>query len=59
VLTAVGLEIDVHFHPHRERIRLRQINQNFDHIDVGHVALPPRVDASLLDNRRDERDLAR
>ncbi len=40
-------------------IRLRQVDQNFDHIDVGHVALSPRVDAPLLDERRDERDLAR
>src|SRR6266540_6331705 len=58
VLTAVGLEIDVHFHPDRERIRLRQVDQNFDHIDVGYVA-SPRVDAPLLDERRDESDLAR
>src|SRR6516165_7760994 len=42
-----------------ERIRLRQVDQNFDHIDVGHVALSPRVDAPLLDERRDESDLAR
>src|SRR5215467_9956847 len=59
VLTAVALKIDVHFHPHRERIHLRQIDQNFDHIDVSHVALPPRVDASFLDNRRAEGDLTR
>src|SRR6516162_9019975 len=49
LLTAVGLEVDIHFHPDRERIRLRQVDQNFDHIDVGHVALSPRVDAPLLD----------
>src|ERR1700745_1005729 len=59
LLTAVGLEVDIHFHPDRERIRLRQVDQNLDHIDVGHVALSPRVDAPLLDERRDERDLAR
>src|SRR5499433_3910388 len=57
--TAVGLEVDIHFHPDHERIRLRQVDQNFDHIDVGHVALSPRVDAPLLDERRDESDLAR
>src|SRR6516164_2138033 len=59
LLTAVGLEVDIHFHPDRERIRLRQVDQNFDHINVGHVALSPRVDAPLLDERRDESDLAR
>src|SRR5215510_4058924 len=48
---ALGLEVDVHFHPDRERIRLRQVGQHFDHIDVGHVALSPRVDAPLLDER--------
>src|SRR5215510_10947505 len=31
--TALGLEVDIHFHPDRERIRLRQVDQNFDHID--------------------------
>src|SRR6516225_6694014 len=56
-LAALG--VDIHFHPDRERIRLRQVDQNFDHIDVGHVALSPRVDAPLLDERRDESDLAR
>src|SRR5262245_30758418 len=59
LLAALGLEVDIHFHPDRERIRLRQVDQNFDHIDVGHVALSPRVDAPLLDERRDESDLAR
>src|SRR5215469_14297885 len=59
LLTPVGLEVDIHFHPDRERIRLRQVDQNFDHIDVGHVALSPRADAPLLDQRRDESDLAR
>src|SRR6516164_8331614 len=56
---ALGLEVDVHFHPDRERIRLRQVDQHFDHIDVGHVALSPRVDAPWLDERRNESDLAR
>src|SRR5262247_4713104 len=58
-LTALGLEVDIHFHPDRERIRLRQVDQNFDHVDVGHVALSPRVDAPWLDERRNESDLAR
>src|SRR5262245_32156716 len=59
LLAVIGLEVDIHFHTDRERIRLRQVDQNFDHIDVGHVALSPRVDAPLLDERRDESDLAR
>src|SRR2546430_17426265 len=59
VLAALGLEVDIHFHPDRERIRLRQVDQNLDHIDVGYVALSPRVDAPLFDERRDESDLAR
>src|SRR5262249_13229696 len=56
---AVGLEINVYLHSHRQRIRLREIDENFDHVDVGHVALAPRADASRLDDGRDEGDLAR
>src|SRR5439155_20040760 len=59
-LTAVRLEIDVDLHSDRKRIRLRQIDQHLDHVDVGHVALPPRiVDACWFDDRRDEGDLSR
>src|SRR5215211_2687872 len=47
LLAPLGLEIDVDFHADRERVRLRHIDENFDHIDVGHVALPTAVDAAL------------
>src|SRR5262249_58899686 len=54
LLAALGLAVDIHFHPDPERIRLRQVDQNFDHIDVGHVALSPGVVGPLPDERRDE-----
>ena len=40
MLRGVVAEIDVRFHSHRERPRLRQIDQNLDHVNVGLVALP-------------------
>src|SRR5262252_3439814 len=59
LLAALGLEVDIHFHPDRERIRLRQVDQNFDHIDVGHVALSPLVEQGRINARTTQRDRRR